>query len=278
MIAEKANNDSKQLESLIDETKQVNFVHIYPKPLNISNIVVSTKININIASSFDNFKEYSEKHPMGEDIHLSKKSLGRSCIIYKWNQKYENEKIKSKNISVKVFKNGSLHITGVTFPDEAVIISECIRDYIKLYENTILCSESPEEEEDEEKIHSYNLIMIQSTFDLGVTINLPKLLELWNIEDTFAITNDKHSAIQIKYQKNKTSTFIFSTGKILITGCKNSTQLQSAHKNVCDFFENNFDKEMYHKKEDLVKIPKKRGRKSKMELDALYNSKKIHLV
>lgn len=271
MTAEKANVDSLDLERIYEKTKQHNFLHIQPTPLNISNIVVSTKLNINITSNFEHFKEYCELNPMCENIHLSKKSLGKSCVIFKWNQTYENNKLKNKNISVKIFKNGSLHITGITVPDEAVIITECFGNYIQKYKNT-------SDDEDDLSILSYNLIMIQSTFDIGVTIDLPKLHEIWNVDESYTINNDKHSAIQIKNKKDKTSIFIFSTGKILITGCKNSEQLQTAYTSVCCFFEKNINEGFYEKKQDIVKIPKKRGRKSKMELNSYYNSKKIHLV
>ena len=123
MCLEEAEDLMSDFEKVISNTStQSQYEHIVPSPLKINTMTLVCKTNLTpFFTKFLKIKEYIKKFPIENGINLSEKSLGNNALIFKWKQNYETH---VKNVAVKVFGNGSLHITGVTSPAEAVIISD----------------------------------------------------------------------------------------------------------------------------------------------------------
>lgn len=273
-MLEMSNINSCEYDDMIQDLQNRDYSFINPTPLKIANMTIVCKINQGISSLTD-FKDELEKTPLSTGIKVSKHSLGKNCIILKWNQpieikkdKEKEKRVKPKKLAAKIFTNGSVHITGVDRPVKAVVISNFISMYLQRLYN--------KENIDTDDTKSFSICMIQSTFDVGYRLDLYKFKNSWNDKLTFINTNNNHPALQIKYlnenmnneEKNKTCIFVFSTGKILITGAKTVQELRNAYISVSEFIGKN--EELCS--EIPIKIPQKRGRKRKIDMINKYDA------
>lgn len=254
MILDAALDESAALSDALQKIENYSFQNIKHLPLKISNCTISCFTSKPISLTIESLKEYVVSHPVAENIKISKKSLGKNCLILKI-------VTQNKNIAIKLFLNGSIHITGVTKPCEAVSISDFFCTYF---------SKMEEEKEEERHTLRYTINMIQSTFSIVNTkILLSDVKSRWECEDTQIINNEKHAACQIRFTKINTSVFIFSTGKIMITGAKNADHLYTCFETVGRFLDQN-QALVCMAFEPQAKEPKKRGRKRKLEQDDFY--------
>jgi TATA-box binding protein (TBP) (component of TFIID and TFIIIB) len=118
--------------------------------------------------------------------------------------------------SIKIFKNGKLQMTGITSYDEAIFVSNMIKDYI---------NNTPEASDKEIKIEGMYIAMINTNFFISKHLHLEKLQTL--IEETCKYATyepDRYPGLNVKI--NNTSMLIFGTGNIIITGAKKLEDVQ----------------------------------------------------
>jgi len=259
----------KQLPSLV-------YSYITPSTLNINTMTIVCKTNLtNFNTHVCDFKEYISKNPIEDGITLSEKSMGKNVIIIRWNQKWGEDNNHQKNISAKVFGNGSIHITGVTMPYEAILIS----DFLSKFFSKLI--DKNENNKPEAKTLDFTICMIQSNFSIGRHIRLAESYQIWQdkgYENKFGASAlfdyEKHRVLHLKFTDEKTSVLIFSTGKILITGARSPEHLHNSYDKTCTFFDQNIDDITFIKEIDVndIKIPKKRGRKRKIDQISAYET------
>jgi TATA-box binding protein (TBP) (component of TFIID and TFIIIB) len=155
------------------------------------------------------------------------------------------------HMNIKVFKNGSLQITGC----------KCMEDFYDVVDRLIIILKKGvyiKKDKHSQKTHrkfivDNNIIainnikvkMINSNFSVNFEMDRKKLdnlikqhhdidtfdKELGYIESKLS-ASEKHSCVDIKYRyddDNVTSIFIFSTGSVIITGAKNFIQIIGAY-------------------------------------------------
>lgn len=248
-----------------------------PSILTINTMTISCKTSLKQFTSFlPCLKEYLTENPIEDGIILSTSTMGKNAIILKISQKWGEDLEFQKNIAVKLFGNGAVHITGVTLPSEAVIIS----DYLCKYMSNLPFLKGKMEGEGEGetiKTTEINVCMIQSTFDLGEQISLPEAYQKWIKERANSIANkeervlfnpEKHHALHIKFTSvcPSLSSIIFSSGKVIVTGARKPGDLSHAFHEICTFFDNIIrPSSIIYPRVIIEKIPKKRGRKRKID-------------
>lgn len=144
--------------------------------------------------------------------------------------------VDKKIINVKIFKNGSVQMTGCKSIEGALNALgkifkfikniNCIEDYFKYTSNPPSLSFS--------KINKFKVNMINSNFSLGFNINRSILYMLLS-QNNIICSYDPlaHSGIIIKYLDKSTgkiiSILVFSSGKIVITGSRSCKQIKMAY-------------------------------------------------
>lgn len=280
-------NLTSEFENVINkELPSLTFTLLRPSTLSINTMTIVCTTNLqSFMTKINDIKEYITKYPLGGGIVLSEKSMKNNALVFSWVQKYDDGK-KDKNISAKVFGNGCIHITGVTSPYEAVLVSNYFCTYFGKLDEKMSSDESQdivnndkdegEEDEDDFETTEIKICMIQSNFDLGITLDLRKVVDMWGENETNTSVNynaEKFHALNIRFVDIKVTSLIFSSGKVLITGAKEPSHLQKAYTTICDFF---------NKKRDIVfrepvtkpvrTEPAKRGRKRKVDQMEMYNN------
>jgi TATA-box binding protein (TBP) (component of TFIID and TFIIIB) len=158
---------------------------------------------------------------------------------------------KRNYINIKVFKNGSLQMTGCKDMNDFNDVTTTLIKILRRGENI------KNKNGDETHINFINnptdigiydvkIRMINSNFRVGYKIDRKKLAkilkkyhgrntddkELGYVEFKYG-PNSGHSCVNIKYNydgKNKPSIFVFQTGAIIITGAKNLQQIIMAYQ------------------------------------------------
>ena len=137
----------------------------------------------------------------------------------------------TRDIKVKVFNNGRLHITGTQSMD---MVSDVLRKV-----NTFLHKGGIIEEMFNEEMANRNIeiVMINMTIDIGFKINQKALRDLlihkYNIHAEF---NPKiYAGINARFEMHgikQASLLIFQSGKINIAGAKGMLQLMTAKDRI----------------------------------------------
>lgn len=234
-----------------------------PMALTISTMTVvckSTLGTVNIAT----LRSYLVDNPdgIGKGLEMSAKTMGNNAVIMKW------KKDVTRNISAKVFSTGCFHITGVKDPLEAAVISTFFCRQIDQITDASIASEFTD----------YTICMINSYFAIPFDVTLPRLRDCLKGADAdvdIVHNPEKHPGLQLKLKAISTSVFVFSSGKIIVTGAKSPSDLLNAYKYICNVLEEHFVA-CCQEKQVHVKVKGKRGRKKKAEQDAFYNN--THMI
>jgi TATA-box binding protein (TBP) (component of TFIID and TFIIIB) len=125
--------------------------------------------------------------------------------------------------SVKIFPNGSVHVTGCS----DLLNCHLILKQIKFIFKNIL----------DQKVLSvtYKIVMINTNFSLNYHVNLHSVLNTFSNDDMFMVSfePDRYSAVKIKFKPSeemkKVTASIFGTGKIIITGARTLKEIAFAY-------------------------------------------------
>ena len=295
LISDLAQDESFEFDYILNTViPNLIFQNIRPSALCINTMTVVCKPSANtVRFSIPVVKEILLKRQecgeLEEGMTISTKGLGKNCIIFKWIQKLEtDDKKKTRNISIKMFGNGSIHIVGVTRPIDALLISNYFLNYFNDIQRSTDLPSSDSSHSSTTSIdptcltgvtETYSICMIQSNFEIDYAIRFKEFREHWDVKGGDIIYNkeSRHPGLHIKFGELSTSCIIFASGKILITGAKKPEHLEDIYKSVTAFIDRKKD---FITQERIVpekKIPQKRGRKRKAEHDAFYDNFDVNL-
>lgn len=203
---------------------------------------------------------------VGKYIHLSLngivtvrngKDIIRSIITHKKKRKmkkqkksfynqitleiYSKFKKKKKPINIKIFRNGSLQMTGCVCSEDCkfalqILCEEFkkIRGIYSIQQKKIIPIKFVKNIEllDPMNVSNIKIVMINSNFKIGFEINRMELYRIF-ILDRIECSYEPcvHACVNIKYNCDNAiiSIFVFESGAIIITGAKNKNHIVSAY-------------------------------------------------
>ena len=194
----------------------------------------------------------------------------------------------NKNINLMIFTNGRITCTGSKNDDDGFIAANYLLEEMKLNPEIF------ENEEDAviSKVVNYDIVMINSNFSIGFMIDNHKLYDIliskrsiyhlfssfdprtyqgvkiyfmWNInqliKDGVCACSSKKCKISAKKKNGngdgdcrRISVAVFGTGKILIAGAKNNTQLYDTYHFIIKLLQENYESISQYNMEDKKKI------------------------
>ena len=284
-ILEKVNSIelNNQLKPLID-LKDV------PKDINISTITITCRIDTDFY--YPNIGTYVKLQPNGicyveygvgtkvecvrSIINMEKKKRKKKkrafynqvtlkiCIGTVYNEK--KKKLIDKYINIKLFKNGSIQMTGCRGLSDFIVSLNILFTELmkKMYiVNPITMSDmipklfvSKIDNICISKITKIVVEMINSNFKIDLRIDRCKLEELLKKENIECLFEpDKHAGVRIKYynkNKDKISIFVFESGSIIITGAKCKDHIAEAYEFITGIISDNREAVTKYNIEDLL--------------------------
>lgn len=165
-----------------------------------------------------------------------------------------SEKEKCKVVNVKLFINGSIHMTGCKYLDNIknslTILFEKLKTTKAILNNNMEFIEKPFVNDisklDINKVRDFNIEMINTNFNGLYQINRNKLFQLLldkNVEVTFDPII--HPSVNIKYRlinfpAKTISIFIFESGSITIAGSNSYDEVLEAYNFIGKFIYQNY--------------------------------------
>jgi TATA-box binding protein (TBP) (component of TFIID and TFIIIB) len=165
----------------------------------------------------------------------------------------------NRKVNIKLFKNGSLHMSGCkNITDCNLALSKLIKR-LKVIQAVVKDEKLHDIKyiEDAEKINvsNFKIIMINSNYRVNYKINRERLYALLkdkNINCKYEPA--KHACVNIKFIDPSTknvSIFVFESGSIIITGANNIDHINNAYRYITDILTNNYENII---KEDIDNI------------------------
>lgn len=150
---------------------------------------------------------------------------------------------KKKPISIKLFTNGSIHMTGCKNIDNAISALKILFDELN-YLNTLNKCYLDLEQLNVDNINEIKIAMINSNFYIGFEIDREKLYQI--------LKNDKINCnydpliyagviIRHEYLDKLTTIPVFEKGSIIITGAKEYNQIINAYNFINKYLLSNYD-------------------------------------
>ena len=265
------NNISTEYEifdeiDILDNNTFINYIDISTYNMNIipSNVSIST---MSLACGFetsiktDNIFKYMI---LEDDNIIAIKSAGGIRCLQNYKQKFKSINKNSKRlfynqntiiirvdenrfVNIKLFKNGSMQMTGCKYLNDAnIVINKLVK---KLKEKLIIKTDTGlieidfVENNEAFNITKFKIDLINSNFGVNYLINkenLHRILQDKNIRSTLSPI---HSCVNIKHKISNDETyisiFVFQTGNIIITGAKKPEHVKETYSYIVKFLNEN---------------------------------------
>jgi len=283
-------NDNESSTILTNDLNQLeNNIKISPVRISTMTVLCDLGIQINLDSFYKNIKslpyhniekdytlvslEYMENPAKGTlKIKKKKQSQANSKLLKRRKSFYNQATIIMdyiKSINLKLFRNGSIHITGIIDVEQGKQAVQFLCDEIReIYEKD---SSITNDDISKLGLANWDIVMINSDFSCNFKIRREKLYEIldskynlvvnyesdnypgvktsfyWNVRDT-----DKTGICKCKIGKTcsgkgrgtlaegdtcrKITISIFQSGKIIITGARDKTQIDDAYQFISNIF------------------------------------------
>jgi len=211
-------------------------------PEKVSISTMSVGCNLGTAYNMKNIADYMElnnddiiaiKSPSGirciEHLRTRFKSMNKNSKRIFYNQYTMIIRVgEDKFINIKLFKNGSLQMTGCKQLSDV---------NIALYKLMKKLRETPNDISYVEKIEDLHLArfkidFINTNFGVNYLINNATLYNILTKQNILCRLSAKHKCVNIKFKISTdiyVSVFIFQTGEIIITGGKTAENIRAAY-------------------------------------------------
>jgi len=130
----------------------------------------------------------------------------------------------TRSVSIKLFANGKVHMTGLRTTEEVYSISEAFADVL-----ADVCVRSA-------RVQAHRILMINSNFKLGTPIQLRRVCDTLNSHVCWeaSYNPDIYPAVNARNTALNTSVFLFGTGSIVIAAAKTYQILQETVRQLLE--------------------------------------------
>ena len=256
-------------------------------PPNVSISTMSLSCYLGTLFIPDNIYKYRNNLLDENSIIAIKSKKGLACLD-KYKDKFKSTNKNSKKnfynqltvivkvydekfINVKLFKNGSIQMTGCKLLSDANIV---INKLIGKLKETLYIEKKPEqadphvaneivevkfvENPDNLSMSKFKIDLINSNFGVNYLINRESLYKLLTEKNVLCRISSIHACVNIKFKiqtpdntDSYVSIFVFQTGNIIITGAKKAEHVRDAYYYIVSFLSQNKQKIM---KKDITSL------------------------
>jgi len=270
-----SNNDPNDPVNKFVDYIDIPSYHMEQVPTNVSISTMSLAYNFGTLINAKNIYKYMILE--SDNIVAVKSPEGIRCINEQIKKKFKSTNKNSKknffnqntiimNITgerftnIKLFKNGSIQMTGCKYLSDANIAINKL--FNKLKEKLIVKTDNTEKEitfvDEPEKlsVNKFKIDLINTNFGVSYLINKEKLFNILTNKGVLCRLSAIHSCVNIKYkiineQDKYVSIFVFQTGNIIITGAKKAEHIKETYNYIVQFLNQNKQNIM---KKDISKI------------------------
>lgn len=164
-----------------------------------------------------------------------------------------------KYLNVKLFKNGSIQMTGCKdLVDANIVINKLVKKlketlFIKKQDgNNLLTEVKFVKNINDLNVTKFKINLINTNFGISYYINKEELFTLLTSKGILCRITTNHACVNIKHKiinpenniESLVSIFVFQTGNIIITGAKKAEEVRNAYNFIVNFLNQNKSKIM----------------------------------
>lgn len=164
-----------------------------------------------------------------------------------------------KYLNIKLFKNGSIQMTGCKdLVDANIVINKLVKKlkerlFIKKQDgNNLLTEVKFVKNINDLNVTNFKINLINTNFGISYYINKEELFTLLTSKGILCRITTNHACVNIKHKiinpenniESLVSIFVFQTGNIIITGAKKSEEVRNAYNFIVNFLNQNKSKIM----------------------------------
>jgi TATA-box binding protein (TBP) (component of TFIID and TFIIIB) len=199
---------------------------VRPSYVRITTITSLSKLDcgdVDIPVIMEKFKEPIKVGKAGSDksFEWSRKENGfYNQVTLEYSDQYSKK-------SVKIFPNGSVHVTGCCNPKDCKsVLNQLCCILSKFFDKKIGYTE-------------FRIVMINANFSVNMTLDLNKVISNMKSRGYIVSFNpETYSAVKIKFSPGpgmkQVTASIFSSGKIIITGAVTLPEIVGAYSRILD--------------------------------------------
>lgn len=130
----------------------------------------------------------------------------------------------TRSVSIKLFANGKVHMTGLRSMEEVHSISEAFADIL-----ADVCVRPAQAQH-------HRVLMINSNFKLGIPIQLRRICDTLNnhIDWEASYNPDIYPAVNARHLGLRTSVFLFGTGSVVVAAAKTHQTLRDTVRQLLE--------------------------------------------
>lgn len=241
-----------------------------PEDVSISTMTISCHVDTYFI--IENIGKYIELDPKkivcvkcdnigGERSLLELRKRKKKCNKDKKRQNFYNQTTvlvkpspEKNHINIKLFKNGSIQMTGVKSIKDCISAIDILFIELKkirgiLQKDKIIPINfvTKPNETSIEKIKDFKICMINSGFKIGFKLDREALYDIVVQDQSVQCKYDldNHACVDVKYfykERKKISIFIFEKGSIIITGANHCSHILEAYKYITNVLLTNYKK------------------------------------
>lgn len=230
-INTKVNCFMHEMDAVLSDIQGIQASSTTISPLSICTMTVSMKTSVPQLSVDDFVGSLDMTHAtsvFGGDISINDNKSFYNSVTFRYKQPCTNKKR-----AIKVFSNGSLHMTGFRTLDECFQGAENMVSLI----NTCMS--------DTETVHitDFSVQLINTCLKVSHQLNMEKVVEVFKTQTLHKVLYDveRHPGLQLKVLCQSTqrtvTVIIFRTGSVLITGVHSPSELLESYKTVTAILE-----------------------------------------
>ena len=221
-----------------------------------SYISIVSNVNINLNNIYKYLKLEKESiftvkyrnNVKSLEVQKKKKKKKNNCFQNQMTVEIKPDlpKYPDSKVSLKIFKNGSIQMSGIKCIQACntvltKLITEIKREYGIIEDNKIVDIRFVDDI-NELEILSFKIDMINSGFQLNYEVNRENLYnQLLENKIECKFEPSIHAGVNIKFSpsgaEKKVSIFVFESGNIIITGAKTISNILESYNYISDFME-----------------------------------------
>lgn len=226
--AARASDLSRQLDEVIQTINARTFRHLAPTRAAVSTMTITASLNVRRVCRDSMMIALSLVEGDGPLLASEAKTHKRKRSSVFFNQITMRHGTKS----VKVFYNGSMHVTGCTSPAEFWEVATAVCNFMS---DTV----APQTTDGSEVvcIQGFDVQMINVNFGAGMELYLKGLRDTCAALGYMASYDaDTYPGLNVKLPigERHVTVLLFKSGKVIITGAKTAAELDTAHRMITD--------------------------------------------
>lgn len=231
-VEQRARALSDELDRAVGRMNGKRFQHLRPSRASISTMTITASLNVKRVCKDSMVIALSLVDGDGPLTTAKTHKRKRTAVFF------NQITLRHGTKSVKVFYNGSMHVTGCTSPMQFADIAAAVCAFM-----ANVAGVETAQGDSNVRVKGFDIQMINMNFGAGAQLHLQSLRDTCTARGyTASYDSDMYPGLNIKVPvgARHATILMFKSGKVIVTGTKSVEELEQAHTLITDLLDQEF--------------------------------------